>query len=180
MNFSALRHFLHFVWDLLDDELKAMVEVIGDLFDEVEADVDYVTTQIDPGAADIAGTLPDFERFHKIPVYTGSTLEERRNRVKARIRARGPLNFPKFYQIAAALGYSIGSGIKYLSVIEGEHKPFRAGYSQAGIDAVWDQTVGNSMYDVIIRGTAVETDTELQYLVNKLRAQGINFIYENV
>lgn len=180
MHIDVIHRLLQWVWHLLDDEIISMLEVIGDFFDDISTDIDSVLTQMDLFQSDADGSLPDFERFYRIPVLSGATVAERRSRVIARIRARGPLNYLKMYSIADALGYSIDSGVKYLTVTEGIDRLFRAGYGMAGINQVWNQSTGGSMYDVIVTGTDVETDAELQFLINRLRLQGTNFIFENV
>jgi uncharacterized protein YmfQ (DUF2313 family) len=180
MHSNVLIQAIHFCYNMLDDELRAMVDVIGEFFDTIEDVIDSVLIEMYPATATIAGMLPDYEQYYRCIALTGDSVEMRRNRVVAAIRTKGGLNRDCFYRIADALGYSIGAGIKYLTIEEGNYKPFRAGISRAGIDAVYDQSVGASMFDVVVTGTDVETDADLHSGFERQRAAGINFIYVNV
>lgn len=179
-NTTVLRQLIQFCWHLLSDDLRTTVEVVGECFDELCDTVETIRLQIFPQYAIIAGSLPDFERDYNCPT-RDDELTTRRNRVVAAIRARGGLNKKYFVGIAQGLGYVIGStGEKYLNFTEGLYAPFRADISRADIDRVYDGNGGYSKYSVIVTGTDVETDLDLQRLFNKQGACGVTFIYSNV
>jgi len=171
---------ISFCYNQFSDDLKIVIEVIADLFDAIDSLIDTILIEMNPLTATISGMLPEYERYYQCTVVIGDTVEIRRNRVVATIRNRGGLDRAAFYRLADAMGYTIGTGIKAISLIEGHYYPFRAGYGRAGIDKIYDQTVGASLYDVIVSGNDVETDTTLQFLFNKQKAAGINFNWENL
>lgn len=181
MHKNVLIQALSFCYDLFDEELQAMIEVIGDFFDAIDAVIDTVLSEMNPFTATESGFLPDYERYYKCSVSSGDTEAVRRGRVLAAIRCRGDMRLIAFYRIADALGYTIGAGDKYLTIVEGEyHAPFRVGISRLDIDQFWDQETGSSMYDILVTGTDVESDTELQYRFNKQKIAGSNIIFNDL
>jgi uncharacterized protein YmfQ (DUF2313 family) len=179
---NVMKQILHFVWDLLDDELRTVVIVTGEFFDNIQDVMMFVKTQIIPYDSTVDGTLTDFERFYRLFPAVSDTLSMRRDRIIAAIRASGGLNISYFYRIANSFGYSIGlgSGTKYLTIAETPCKPFRAGYGRAGQDAVYANSYGSSMYTVIVFGTGVEDDVYLHSAFNKQHCAGVEILYSNV
>lgn len=173
---SAIRKIIHFVYDLLDDELKNVVAVAGEQFDEIYDMFEEIKTQINPLEATVNGSLTDYERFYQCIPESGDTLAVRRNRIVAKIRARGGLNRLYFENIAEALGYTVGADIV---ITEGDFAAFKADYGRADIDKVYDQGAGASQYTVVVTGDGVESDTVLQYRFDKQRCCGIEFSYVN-
>ncbi|MFA5751129.1 MAG: hypothetical protein WC898_02455 [Candidatus Paceibacterota bacterium] len=174
---NALKKILCFVFDLFDDELKYMLDVIGGVFDDINDTIAFIKTQINPFEAIVDGSLPDFERFYQVYPATGDTLNTRRNNVVAAMRSRGGMNVSRFHLIAEGLGYIIGTT---LIITEGSYQAFRADFSHADIDIIYDQDGIYSMYTVIVTGINVESDLILQKAFEKQRSPGINFIYDNL
>lgn len=178
---QALRQFLFFVWDLLDDAIKSMVEVIGERVDSIVGDYAALVAEVDIYSATVDGLLPEYERYYHVVPQNGDTLDARRLRVIAALRSRGNYNLQKFENIAEGLGYVIGnSGLKYLIISDADFPPFRAGISRAGIDAVYDYAAGSSPYTVLVTGTGVEADYDLQFLFNKRKCLGIEIVFVDV
>lgn len=178
---SAMRKILFFVWDMLDDAIKVAIECVGDLFDSIEADFRTMLAEIDIYQSTIEGLLPEYERYYSLTPRDGDTLTIRRNRVIAALRARGEYCRSRFEIIAMGLGYSIGSsGTKHLVVSDGDFPhPFRADISRADIDVVGSNVVGASIYTVVVTGSTVESDFDLQFLFNKQRCSGTDFLFVN-
>jgi hypothetical protein len=180
MSASAYRSVIHFVLGLLDDELSVIPDVVGDLFDDLRDLSLFVQDQINPFKATANGSLIDFERVFKCVPKVGDSLSTRRGRVIAAIRATGDLNKQYFYRIAESLGYTIDSGVKYLSIIENYFQPFRAGYGRAGIDPVYSVSTGVSQYTVLVVGTGVADDADLQFRFSKQVLAGVELLYSNI
>ena len=179
MNYSGVfRHSVDFIYGLLNDDLKAVFDVVGDCFDEIKSTFDTILTQIDAFQLTPDGLLSEHESFYQIKS-TGTT-QERVNRVIAAIRSKGGLNISHFYRIADALGYEIGSGVKYLIITENDFAPWRVGISRLGIDEIWPLSGSQTMYTVSVIGTDVETDADLQRLFNKQVCAGVSFLFQNV
>lgn len=180
-HFDVLKRSIHFIWHLLDEQMTTLIEVIGDFFDDIASDADFVETQIDPHQAVVDGSLTDFERFYNAAPSGGDTVDIRRNRVVSKIRIKGGFNIQKFVDIATALGYVYGdTGDKHLILSEGDYAPFRADRGRADIDRVYDQDSSLSQYTVVVSGTDVETDNDLQSAFNRIHCAGTNFIFSNV
>lgn len=173
---TTIKQVLFFVYDLLSDELRSVIEVVGELFDDIKTDFETVLSQIDPNEATVTGLLLDYERFYRCVPGSGDTVATRRERVVAAIRAKGGLNRSHFENIAEALGYTVGTDI---DITEGDFAPFRADYGRADIDAVYDQGDGKSMYTVVVTGNGVEDDNDLQQRFDKQHCCGIEFVYVN-
>ena len=177
---NVVKKVCFFIYDLLDDELKDCLAVCGEFFDDIKTDFDFILSQIDIYQATVAGTLEDFERVYNCIPESGDTVAVRQNRVIAALRAKGGLNVLYFEKIAEGLGYTVGPiGSPHLQFSEGDYEPFRADYGQADIDTIYDQDTGYSMYTVVVTGTDVETDADLQARFEKQRCAGVEFVYVN-
>ena len=176
---TVMRRTLSFVYDKLDDDLRASIECVGECCDNLKEYIEFIENQIHPDNATETGSLEDFERLYKCIPESGDTVQVRRNRVIAAIRLKGGMSREFFEVVAEGLGYEIAtSGSKYLQFFEGEFAPFRAGISRAG-DRVYELTGDYTRYTVVVRGTNVENDTDLQRYFGILCTTGVNFIYEN-
>lgn len=177
---NAFHKAIAFVYDLLDDDLKAAIEVVGEFFDDIRTDCDFVLSQIDIYQLTTSGLLVETELFYGLP--STGTLTYRRQRIAAAKRSIRGYSKAHFESVAKALGYTIGtSGTKYLTFIEGTYGSFRVGISLVGIDKIYNPANNStSTYTVIISGTNVETDTDLQLLFDKMRMPGITLIYSDV
>jgi len=178
LHINPIMQVLSFVWPLLSDGIKAAAEVVALMLDSIYAMYDELLLESNPYTCTSSGTLPDFERFYKIVPGESDTDAVRRARLWAKIRSTGDLNISYFYSIAAALGYSVGSGEKHLTISDGDYPAFRAGISVSG-DAVYDVAEGSSIYTVRVVGTDVETDFDLQNRFYQQHLFGIDFVYIN-
>jgi uncharacterized protein YmfQ (DUF2313 family) len=178
-SFNTMRQVLFFVWNMLDDDIKSSVESIADLFDSIETDFTQLLNEVDIYQATATGLLPDYERCYSVIPNSGDSDAVRRDRVIAALRSRGEYKKSKFERIARGLGYSIGyTGTKHIVIVDDQFKPFRAGISKAG-DRVYSQLSGTSMYTVLVIGTAVESDSVLRSLFNKIKCAGIEIVFTN-
>lgn len=170
---------IYFVKHLLDDELLRIPDVIGEFFDTMTLSVEFVTSQISPSTSTIDGSLSDHEYFYGIKTTTAYSVDVRRQKILAAKGSNGDLRQPYFELIAQGLGYSIGKSTssKWLTITDAAFKPFRAGISRAGIDAVYSQSFGTSQYSVVVRGVNVEADMVLQAMFEKQVLAGIDFKY---
>ncbi|MDP2166775.1 MAG: DUF2313 domain-containing protein [Thermodesulfovibrionales bacterium] len=102
----------------------ADLELEGKHLDDAEGRAGDLLNETFPDEA--LELMPDWERVYELS--PGETLQERRDRLVAKIKELGGLSREYFIAIAAALGYTI-------EIIE--YGPFRAGVGRAG-DPVGD------------------------------------------
>jgi uncharacterized protein YmfQ (DUF2313 family) len=153
------------------------------LHDEIFPDTSTVRTEGNP-----RGCLQDWERTYGVTPADGATQEQRIAVVMAKIRASvladgqaSRLNKAYFYLVASAFGYTqTQTDPKFLIIEDGVYRPFRAGYGRAGIDPVYDGGTGASMFTCVVRGTGVESDTDLRGIFNEIKAPNCDLEFVNV
>lgn len=179
-HYEVLRQVMPRLWGGYDlgEGWNKLLWVTGLMFDVADNVVRSVENEMFADQALL--TLVDWERVLGIVPASSATIPERRRLVVAKIRATGGLTKPYFEQLAKGLDYAIGAGTKYLTITEDAYAGFRIGYSQIGIDAIYDQGAGASMYTWRVTGTGVESDTDLQSLFNALKPAGTDIVFENV
>lgn len=127
--------------------------------------------------------LGAWERVYGIVPSVGATQAERRSVLLAHVRATGGVHRGYYESIATGMGYTIGvpgDTDPHLRFVEGAYAPFRADYGRAGVDAVYDQDSGASMYTIQVRGTNVAADALLRELLDDQKPVGaeLEFIDE--
>lgn len=175
---DVFRQSIEFVYRFLNDDLKAIFDVVGDIFDDIKIQFDTILSQVDAFQLTDDGLLTEYEALYQCK--STGTSEQRISRVIAAIRAKGGLNRSYFYTIADALGYSIGSGSKYIIISEGDFTPWRVGISKIGIDKIWPLSGSTTMYTVLVSGTDVESDDDLQFQFQKQVCAGVSFVFQNI
>jgi len=167
---------------IVGENIDKILRLKGKRLDTVSDDLAVLKRELFPDTAD--GLISFYESVYQIVPAESATLEERRNTIIAKRRARGRCNDNFFRKIATGLGYAIGThaevGDPHLRMTEGDYPSARAGFAKAGISKVWDQVTGQSRYTWCVRGTNVESDLNLQSIFNKhkLKSTDIKFINE--
>jgi hypothetical protein len=155
----------------------AAIDANCDLADEFELEMFSLSTRDAVTFED--GLIEPWEDEYEISD-PAPTLQERQTELNALVRATGGDNFAYFKNLAAALGYNIDSVTDpHLRITDGDFPPARADYAQADISQVWDQESGASAYTWCVRGTDVESDSYLQDLFNKHKADGTEIVFIN-
>jgi len=101
---DALKHL--FPLKELEGVYEEDVTIEGNHLDAVEADIDGLLDEMFPHRATV-DTIDDWEESYGIVPDPADTLQERRDRVLAKRRARGSLKKQYFIDLAAAWGYAI-------------------------------------------------------------------------
>lgn len=157
------------------------LDIYGLALDRVDDDAIDLFLEIFPDTATVAGLLTDWEKFVGIKPDDLIPLDDRRNAVITKLRARGGLSFSYFKSLAEALGYNYGQGAAQPRIwfVEGEaYVPFRADISAVG-DQVWDSVSDGHDHLVKIFGTNIESDATLISIFNKRHPVGISFLFDN-
>jgi uncharacterized protein YmfQ (DUF2313 family) len=153
------------------------LDSVDDLSDEFLAECFTKSTRDATTFAD--GLVEQWEEELGIE-FPAVLLADRQAQLNAKLRAVGGDNFAYFENIASALGYNIDSAVDpHLRITDGDFLPFRADVSQADIDKVWDQEVGQSRATWCVRGTDVESDTDLQDIFNSQKPEGSDILFIN-
>lgn len=111
---------------------------------------------------------------------------QRRTQILGKLNAVGGQSKEYFLSIAESLGYHINSTAvdPHLRIADGLNIPFRLHISQLGIDKLFDQGAGNSIFTWQIIGTNVEDSNNvltitLKKLMNQLKPAHTEIIYTN-
>jgi len=158
-----------------------ILDIYGLALDRADDDAIDLYQEIFPTTATASGLLPEWERFVGIKPDDLVALENRRNAVVARLRARGGLSHKYFKTLAEGLGYNYGLAATQPRIwfVEGnDYVPFRADISASG-DQVWNPAPDAHDHLVTINGTDVESDAGLISLFNKHHPVGITFLYRS-
>lgn len=158
-----------------DDDLF----IEGAHLDAAEEELRRIIDEMFPDTA--TDTISDWERVFAITPESGATLAQRRAVVSAAYRATGGMTRDYLYAVAQGLGYTqgaAGADDPHVRIVDGEFRPFRAGYGKAG-DPVYDGTSGASIYTISVHGTNVETDERLHATLGDIRPAWCDIIYMN-
>lgn len=164
------------MFDLGTDFLNDLL-IEGKQLDLSNSDLDFLILNLFPDTT--IQLLEKFELLYDCYVPNGLTQAQRRQNLIAKMRAGGGLNKIYFYNIAAALGYNIESGVDpHLSIVDGNCPLFRADVSMAD-DPLYDNESGIGAFIWTVRGSFVSTDYRLRYIFEELKPAGTQVSFED-
>jgi uncharacterized protein YmfQ (DUF2313 family) len=142
--------------------LKSLMAVFGAELERLNTAARRLLSDFFPQTAQ--DMLTEWETAFDL-VHTGTTLE-RQQRITAYMAAVGGQSIDYFYGLAEKLGYHRHPSTTdpHIQILEGQTIGFRVGISRIGIDPVYDNASGASYATLVVKGTDVETDTDLQAL----------------
>jgi hypothetical protein len=178
-HYSALRQL--FPLPRMAGDLDVVLDADGISLDRAEELIDDLRGEILPNNSTldpVTGMLEIWEDIFGL-AHTGS-LADRRELVGSMMAATGGLNKGKFYLAASAFGYyTAPHADPHIEIIDGFYMPFRVGFGRIGIDRIYDNESGHSVFTILVKGTDVESDTNLQALFEAMARPAFEFIYIN-